>query len=331
MTAAFAVHHGRWRASAVIAGAMIAMEIATRALMAMVKVASTRSGSWAGGFTTEVFRSAVHRPLVTRAKLRAMPFLSAGRIEALRLRHAAFDATLRRRAFAAVAGATMHHGRRALAMIGTSAEGLAAFAVTALWLHVATEGRMAAFTRAVVAAHFTFAGTAEAFTAVASITRASELFTTLAITRRAAMALGMIAFAARLRAGTAGIAFAMVFGIRAAFGLSATGFGTAFWIATTSVTTLGLGRTAFWIGIGTRSLTRSISTAGLGVGWWGVRLAGFWHRSWRGFGCFLGGKSGDAESAERQQQETMAGFGFHGLEGGWKPWEAGRSWGATAP
>jgi hypothetical protein len=145
------------------------------------------------------------------------------------------------------------------------------------------------------------------------------------------MALGMIAFAARLRAGTAGIAFAMVFGIRAAFGLSATGFGTAFWIATTSVTTLGLGRTAFWIGIGTRSLTRSISTAGLGVGWWGVRLAGFWHRSWRGFGCFLGGKSGDAESAERQQQETMAGFGFHGLEGGWKPWEAGRSWGATAP
>lgn len=48
--------------------------------------------------------------------------------------------------------------------------------------------------------------------------------------------------------------------------------------------------------------------------------AGLLTRGFRGgsrwFGGFLGGQGGDAEGAEREQHETMAGFGFHGLEGG---------------
>ena len=223
----------------------------------------------------------------------------------------------------------MHHGWRALAMIGAATEGLAAV-TGATMLHVATEGRASTLVTVVATMHVAIAWAAEVFLAVA-----------VTLTR-AAMALRMVALAAGFRAGpagitvaarfwarTAGITIAARFWIRTALGLATACFGAALRAASAGLVTLRLRAAAFGIGAGI--FTRGFTAARLGLGRRSIGPAGFRRRSGGGFRGFLGRKGGDAEGAKREQQETMAGFGFHGLEWVLKPWEAGRSWGATAP
>jgi len=82
----------------------------------------------------------------------------------------------------------------------------------------------------------------------------------------------------------------------------AVGFG-AFGIATLGLGAAGIGVAAGGFLAAFRAGSRRIGAAGLRRGGLGRR-----------FGSFLRRKRGDAEGAEAQQHETMAGCGFHGLE-----------------
>ena len=79
----------------------------------------------------------------------------------------------------------------------------------------------------------------------------------------------------------------------------------AAWFGAFGIPTLGLGAAGIGVVAGgflaaVRAESRRIGAATL--------------RRGRRFGSFLRRKRGDAEGAEAQQHETMAGFGFHGLE-----------------
>ena len=231
---AITMHHGWWRAAAVVAGAVIviATEVAARAVVVVAGIAA----AWRHG-AAEVFRAARAGTLLGRAKVRAMAFFAARGAKALGLWHATFQAPLWRRALAMILRSTMHHGWRALTVIGVATEGLAAFAVSALHF-IATEGGAATFTRAIVTTPVTIAGTAEVLLAVA-----------FAITG-VAMTLWMIALAAGFGTGAAGIALAVIVGMRTAFGLATTVFRPAFGAAAIGFTSLRLGAFAFGIGAG---------------------------------------------------------------------------------
>lgn len=235
---AFAMHDGR-RAAVIVARAsiVIATEVAARAVVVVAGIAA----AWRHG-AAEVFRAAGAGALLRPANVWAMPLLAARRVEALGLWHPTFQATLRRRSLAMVLRAAMHHGWRALAMIGAATEGLAAV-TGATMLHFATEGRASTLVTVVATMHVAIAGAAEVLLAVA-----------VTLTR-AAMALRAVAFAAGFRAGTAGITVAVRFWIRTALGLATAGFGAALRAAAIGLipigfTTLWLGAFAFGIGAG---------------------------------------------------------------------------------
>jgi hypothetical protein len=132
--------------------------------------------------------------------------------------------------------------------------------------------------------------------------RASVVF--IARTRRRLHVSTTTGFGATLRLGAAAIVFTAL-GI-ATLRLGATTIGlTAFRVAT-----LGLG--AQGLGIAARGLGTAFGAGSRRIGAPGFRGC----RRCRGLGGFLGRKRGDADGAEAEQHQTMAGCGFHGLEWG---------------
>ena len=215
--------------------------------------------------------------------------------------HAAFHAVLRRSAFRTLPA--MHH-RRWWALVTIGATKSVFSTTTSAECVLASAWALAEILRR--------PGTMLIGTEVATRTFAARLMVVVrtADIPRALLAAGR--FVTRTFR-TAGVVFACASvpwhvisasRIWTALGLrtSAAGFG-AFGIAT-----LGLGAAS--LGIAAGGFLAAIRAGSRRIGAAGFRRGGLGRR----FRCFLRRKRRDAEGAEAQQHETMAGCGFHGLE-----------------
>lgn len=258
--------------------------------------------------TTEGFGAA---SAVLGAKVPARAFGTMWSTEMLGA-HAAFHAVLRRSAFRALPA--MHHRRWwALVTIGTtksvfstttSAEVVLASAWAFRAVHLGTAWVLAEILRR--------PGTVLIGAEVTTRTFATRLMVVVRTSGipRALLAAGRFVTWSFRTAGVvvacASVPWHVISASRiwTALGLRtpAAGFG-AFGIAT-----LGLGAAS--LGIAAGGFLAAFGAGSRRIGAAGFRRGGLGRR----FGCFLRRKRRDAEGAEAQQHETMAGCGFHGLE-----------------
>lgn len=191
-----AMHHGWWRAAAVVAGAVV---------MA-AEVTITRSGA------TEIFRAALFGAALAGREVVTLAFGGTRGAKTSRLWHAAFPAPLRRQALAMILMPTMHHGGRAFTVIRAATEGLATVMFSTLHL-IVTEGRAGTFTGAIVTTPVAIAGAAMtlwmiALAVIIGMGAAFGLATTVFRTALGAAAIGLtpVGFTTlRLRAFAFGI------------------------------------------------------------------------------------------------------------------------------
>lgn len=257
------------------------------------------------------------RATIGRAKVPTRAFMTAWGTKPLR-RHAAFHASMRRATFRTLA--TLHHGTAFAAIRATkgvfaagATEAVLATARTFRTVHLRAAGPLAEMLwRALAALIGMELALRTAHVAMALL--AASMF----ITARSFRATGVfIARTGRRYIATTGI------GAMLGFWATAIGFTTlrirsaalrirpaAIGFAALGITTLWL--RAFGLGIATGGIRTALGARSRRIGATGFGRCG---RS-RGFGSFLGRKRGDADGAEAEEHQTMAGCGFHGLEFG---------------
>ena len=221
----------------------------------------------------------------------------------------------------------MHHGRtsammgafKALPAFARATEGVLATAGTFVLRHLRAAGPLAELLRRALAA---LIGLEWALTTVAtrlmvgvwtSHVAGALLAMSVRITTGAFRASGVFIARTRRRRD---VSTTTDLGATLRLGAAAIGF-AALRIATLRLGAATIGFTA----LGFRTLGLRIASRGFGAafGAWGRHVGATCLGSCgccRGFGSFLSRKRGDADGAEAEQHQTMAGCGFHGLECG---------------